>query len=41
MLDQEVMQKGRDRPKKYYGEVTKQDITQLRITDYMNLDRKE
>ncbi|KAG5616451.1 hypothetical protein H5410_016275 [Solanum commersonii] len=33
--------KGRGRPKKYWGEVIRQDLTQLHLTDDMTLDRKE
>ncbi|KAG5572676.1 hypothetical protein H5410_062442 [Solanum commersonii] len=33
--------RGRDRPKKYSGEVIRQDMTQLHITEEMTLDRKE
>ncbi|WMV15452.1 hypothetical protein MTR67_008837 [Solanum verrucosum] len=33
--------RGRGRPKKYWGEVIRQDLAQLRITEDMTLDRKE
>ncbi|KAG5596110.1 hypothetical protein H5410_037342 [Solanum commersonii] len=33
--------RGRGRPKKYWGEVIRQDLAQLHITEDMTLDRKE
>ncbi|KAG5582302.1 hypothetical protein H5410_052929, partial [Solanum commersonii] len=33
--------RGRGRPKKYWGEVIRQDMAQLHITEDMTLDRKE
>ncbi|KAG5584098.1 hypothetical protein H5410_044532 [Solanum commersonii] len=35
------MQRGRGRPKKYWGEVIRQDLAQLHLTEDMTLDRKE
>ena len=32
--------RGRGRPKKYWGEVIRQDMTQLQLTEDMTLDRK-
>ncbi|KAG5632588.1 hypothetical protein H5410_004305 [Solanum commersonii] len=40
-LDIEVQRRGRGRPKKYWGEVIRQDMAQLHITEDMTLDRKE
>ncbi|KAG5571816.1 hypothetical protein H5410_061582 [Solanum commersonii] len=40
-LDIEGMRRGRGRPKKYWGEVIRQDMAQLHITEDMTLDRKE
>ncbi|KAG5591816.1 hypothetical protein H5410_042330 [Solanum commersonii] len=37
----EGTRRGRGRPKKYWGEVIRQDLAQLRITEDMTLDRKE
>ncbi|KAG5587041.1 hypothetical protein H5410_047475 [Solanum commersonii] len=37
----EGMQRGRGRPKKYWGEVIRQDLAQLHLTEDMTLDRKE
>ncbi|WMV12452.1 hypothetical protein MTR67_005837 [Solanum verrucosum] len=37
----EGTQRGRGRPKKYWGEVIRQDLAQLHITEEMTLDRKE
>ncbi|KAH0664891.1 hypothetical protein KY285_026097 [Solanum tuberosum] len=36
----EGSRRGRGRPKKYWGEVIRQDLAQLRITEDMTLDRK-
>ncbi|KAG5595319.1 hypothetical protein H5410_036551 [Solanum commersonii] len=33
--------RGRSRPKRYWGEVIRQDLAQLHITEDMALDRKE
>ncbi|KAG5611910.1 hypothetical protein H5410_023191 [Solanum commersonii] len=33
--------RGRGRPKKYWGEVIRQDLAQLHLTEDMTLDRKE
>ncbi|KAG5612483.1 hypothetical protein H5410_023764 [Solanum commersonii] len=35
------MRRGRGRPKKYWGEVIRQDMAQLHITEDMTLNRKE
>ncbi|KAG5593625.1 hypothetical protein H5410_034857 [Solanum commersonii] len=35
------VQRGRGRPKKYWGEVIRQDLAQLHLTEDMTLDRKE
>ncbi|KAG5606946.1 hypothetical protein H5410_028438 [Solanum commersonii] len=35
------MRRGRGRPKKYWGEVIRQDLAQLHLTEDMTLDRKE
>ncbi|KAG5583366.1 hypothetical protein H5410_053993 [Solanum commersonii] len=32
--------RGRDRTKKYWGEMTRQDMTQLQLTEDMTLDRR-
>ncbi|KAG5584745.1 hypothetical protein H5410_045179 [Solanum commersonii] len=40
-LDIEGTRRGRGRPKKYWGEVIRQDMAQLHITEDMTLDRKE
>ncbi|KAG5620031.1 hypothetical protein H5410_005249 [Solanum commersonii] len=40
-LDIEGTRRGRGRPKKYWGEVIRQDMAQLHITKDMTLDRKE
>ncbi|KAG5585655.1 hypothetical protein H5410_046089 [Solanum commersonii] len=37
----EGTQRGRGRPKKYRGEVIRQDLAQLHLTEDMTLDRKE
>ncbi|KAG5611654.1 hypothetical protein H5410_022935 [Solanum commersonii] len=37
----EGTRRGRGRPKKYWGEVIRQDMAQLHITEDMTLDRKE
>ncbi|KAG5590376.1 hypothetical protein H5410_040890 [Solanum commersonii] len=37
----EGTQRGRGRPKKYWGEVIRQDLAQLHLTEDMTLDRKE
>ncbi|WMV16838.1 hypothetical protein MTR67_010223 [Solanum verrucosum] len=37
----EGTRRGRGRPKKYWGEVIRQDLAQLHITEDMTLDRKE
>ncbi|KAG5570522.1 hypothetical protein H5410_060288 [Solanum commersonii] len=37
----EGTQRGRGRPKKYWGEVIRQDLVQLHLTDDITLDRKE
>ncbi|WMV55704.1 hypothetical protein MTR67_049089 [Solanum verrucosum] len=37
----EGTRRGRGRPKKYWGEVIRQDLAQLRITEDMTLDRNE
>ncbi|KAG5619034.1 hypothetical protein H5410_018858 [Solanum commersonii] len=37
----EGTRKGRGRPKKYWGEVIRQDLAQLHLTEDMTLDRKE
>ncbi|KAG5592567.1 hypothetical protein H5410_043081 [Solanum commersonii] len=36
-----VQRRGRGRPKKYWGEVIRQDLAQLHLTEDMTLDRKE
>ncbi|KAG5586651.1 hypothetical protein H5410_047085 [Solanum commersonii] len=40
-LDIEGTRRGRGRPKKYLGEVIRQDMAQLHITEDMTIDRKE
>ena len=40
-LDLGGTRRGRGRPKKYWGEVIRQDMAQLHITEDMTLDRKE
>ncbi|KAG5614626.1 hypothetical protein H5410_014450 [Solanum commersonii] len=37
----EGTRRGRGRPKKYWGEVIRQDLAQLHLTEDMTLDRKE
>ncbi|KAG5586384.1 hypothetical protein H5410_046818 [Solanum commersonii] len=37
----EGTRRGRGRPKKFWGEVMRQDLTQLYIIEDMTLDRKE
>ncbi|KAG5601615.1 hypothetical protein H5410_032985 [Solanum commersonii] len=37
----EGTRRGRGRPKKYWGEVIRQDLAQLYLTEDMTLDRKE
>ncbi|KAG5581780.1 hypothetical protein H5410_052407, partial [Solanum commersonii] len=37
----DALRRGRGRPKKYWGEVIRQDLAQLHLTEDMNLDRKE
>ncbi|KAG5586098.1 hypothetical protein H5410_046532 [Solanum commersonii] len=37
----EGTQRGRGRPKKYWGEVIRQDLAQLHLTEDITLDRKE
>ena len=37
----EVTQRGRGRPKKYWGEVIRHDMTELNLIEDMTLDRKK
>ena len=34
------MRRGRDRPKNYWGEVIRQDMAHLQLTEDMTLDRR-
>lgn len=34
------MRRGRGRPKKYWGEMIRHDMTQLELTEDMSLDRR-
>ncbi|XP_070035032.1 uncharacterized protein [Nicotiana tomentosiformis] len=40
-LTLEGLRRGRGRPKKRWGEVIRQDMTQLQLTEDMTLDRKD
>ncbi|XP_070036951.1 uncharacterized protein [Nicotiana tomentosiformis] len=39
-LDMESLRRGRGRPKKYWGEVIRQDMALLQLTENMTLDRR-